>query len=180
MAVFTVSIRKHLTTNNLFAWSNVYHVEADTIRGAIPLVGTLVDVETQIHAPAVTLHSYRISDEAGPLAPIIRSLNIPGTLETGGDSLPVFLATRVDFTADEGRPGRKFYHLMFGEAQQVNGNLVDGLRASLQGIFDTAMPDFSAWLTSPTGTFFYTEASVQLAITQHQFKRKWARRGVPA
>lgn len=180
MAVFDVSMRKHLTSNNLFAWSNVYHVEADNIRAAIPLVATLVDVETQIHTPAVTLHSYRISDQNGPLAPIIRTLNVPGEFVDVSDGLPAFIAVRVDFAADEGRPGRKFYHLMLGEASQNGGNLSGGVVSTLQGIFDTAMPDFSAWLTNPTGTFFYTSASVDPALTQHQFKRKWARRGVPA
>lgn len=180
MAVFVVSIRKHLTSNNLFAWSNVYHVEAPTILEAVPLADSLVDMETQIHTPLVTLHSYRIADENGPLAPVIHILNTACTLESGGDAMPVFLAVRVDFEAVQGRPGRKFYHSMLGETAQAGGNLTTAMLGTLNGVIDTIEPDFSAWLTNPNGTFFYTSAAVALSLTQHQFKRKWARRGVPA
>jgi len=180
MPIFTVSIRKHLTANDQMAWSNVYHVEAATILDTVPLAATLVDMEQQIHSNLVTLHSYRVADENGPLAPVIRPINALGSYVTSGDAMPTFLACRVDFQAVQGRPGRKFYHLMLGESSQLNGLWMPEDVNLLQDVFDGIRTDFSAWLTNPTGAYFYVAATVERQITQHQFKRKWARRGVPA
>jgi hypothetical protein len=178
--IFTISIRKQLTSNSMFAWSNVYHVEATDILSAKPYAASLVAVERGMHSPAVTFNSYRISDENGPLAPVIVPLATAGTAGVGGDLLPVFLAVRVDFLALQGRPGRKYYHILAGEGQQANGIWDPTLVSNFQTAFNGIATDFSAWLTNPTGAYFYTAAAVFAPVTQHQFKRKWARRGVPA
>jgi hypothetical protein len=180
MAIFEVSIRKTLAANNLFAWSNVYHVEATDLAQAVTYGTTLVGLERQIHNAFVAFHSVHIKERV--VAAVGTTIPVSGLGEwvTVGDALPAFVAVRVDLVPSAGRTGRKFYHVLVTENMQADGILDSAAQALIQGVFDEIAPDFSAWLTDPTGTFFYTAATVSLQLTQHQFKRKWARRGVPA
>jgi hypothetical protein len=179
MAIFEVSIRKTLATNSLFAWSNVYHVEAASLSEATLHGNDLVAVERQIHNAFVAFHSVHIKERVVAAVGVTIPLSGLGQWVTVGDALPAFVAVRVDLVPSAGRTGRKFYHVLVTENMQADGILDEAARALIQAAFDEIMPDFSAILTDPTGTFFYTDAIVSIQLTQHQFKRKWARRGVP-
>ena len=179
MAIYEVSIRKTLAANPLFAWSNVYHVEAASLDEASTLAGTLTTLEESIHNSFVAFHSVHVKERV--VAAVGRTIPLAGlgTWTTVGDALPAFVAVRVDLTPSAGRTGRKFYHVLVTENMQADGILDSAAQSYIQDAFDSIATDFSAWLTDPTGTYFYTSAAVSLQLTQHQFKRKWARRGVP-
>jgi len=179
MSVFEISIRKQLTANDLFAWSNVYHVSAPDISTAVDYSNTLTTMELNIHTPAVTIHSDHVAEVGVPDNFVTFPVNVAGTYPNTAELLPFFVAVRVDFTPLSGRSGRKFYHMLVDEAMQANGQLAPAVITGIQSILDDAAPDFSPWLCNPTGTHLYLSGHVNAALTQHQFKRKWARRGVP-
>jgi hypothetical protein len=180
MAIYEVSIRKTRADNDLFAWSNVYHVDATDLGAAATLANTLSDLEVSIHNNFARIHSAHIVQVGTPADAVTIPIDLVGSHSEVGQPLPYFVAVRVDFIPQAGRAGRKFYHLPLTEGDQNNGQLEGAMGAFLQGAFDSIAADFSGWLTNPTGSRLYTQAVVQGLLTQHQFKRKWARRGVPA
>jgi hypothetical protein len=180
MPIYEVSIRKTRADNELFAWSNVYHVTAATLGDAVTLADTLSDLEVSIHNSAARIHSAHIVEVGTPINAVTVPIDLVGAHSETGDTLPYFVAVRVDFVPQFGRAGRKFYHLPVTEGDQANGQLSGAMGSFLQSAFDAIAADFSGWLTNPTGDRLYTQAVVQGLLTQHQFKRKWARRGVPA
>ena len=177
IATFEVTITKQLTSNNLFRWNNVYHLENTGILGAISLGEALVDFETAIHSPAVTLVNMRVRETIPPGLATNRPLSQEGTADTTGDQMPVFLAVRVDLIPDYGRAGRKYFHVLLGEVDQAAGIISNGYTTQFVAAKDTLITSLGNALCAADGAPSYYDLILKENLTQHQFKRKWARRG---
>lgn len=177
--LYSISIRKARTDNALFTWSNVYHTNQDSLTGAIGCANTLVATEVLLHTPSVRFFAAHIEQHLTPTESTTIPYDQLGEYPSASEMIPAFVAVRVDFVPSlAGRAGRKFYHMIVEESMQYNGILDTTVKDNLQAVFNDL--DWSALnLCSANGLHAYSEARVQLALTQHQFKRKWARRGGP-
>lgn len=177
MPVFEITTTKQLTANALFRWNNVYHVNAADITEAGPYVDTLIGFETAIHSERAELVNARLRQmgvgEFGTNYP----LSQVGTFDSTGDALPIFLAVRMDLVPAFGRAGRKFFHVMLGEAEQADGILSAGFATIFNTAANEMMTVLAGILCADDGAPQYNDYLLKLEITQHQFKRKWARRG---
>jgi hypothetical protein len=177
MPTFEITITKQLTENALFKWNNVYHVLAASITEAADYVDPLITFETAIHSERAELVNARLRQmgvgEFGTNYP----LSQVGAFDSTGDALPIFLAVRMDLVPSFGRAGRKFYHVMLGEAEQANGLLTNGYEVLFAAAADAMIGTLGGILCADDGAPQYNTYVLKSEITQHQFKRKWARRG---
>lgn len=181
MPVFTVQVFKQPNGLETPLWANTYHVEAADIYAARDAAVTgIVPFETGFHSPFVYFKEARISTTpADGFTFITEPINAPGTYATSGDQMPKFLALRLDLKTTVGRGGRKFYHVLGGEDTQANGRWVTAMQAQVINGFTTLLTQLSRLavvLVNEAGTSTYDDAAVYELVTQHQFKRKWARR----
>lgn len=177
MPIFEITITKQLTSNNLFQWNNVWHDNVETFADAITDGDALVDFETAIHSPNVTLINMRVRQLLPPGLATNRPLSQEGTVETTGDQMPVFLAVRADLIPDFGRAGRKFFHALLGETQQSAGVIANDYVVAFTAAVTTLFGALSGNLCTDDGSPMYYAIVLKDNLTQHQFKRKWARRG---
>lgn len=181
MPNFTIQVFHQPNGQETPLWANTYHVVSDDIYAARSAAeGAIVPFEVAIHSPFVYFKEVRISTTpADGFTFITVPLNIAGALVTAGDQLPKFLALRMDLLTSVGRSGRKFYHLLPGEGDQAGGQWSTPLKATVTTNFATmlaALADYGTVLTNESGTSTYDAMRVYDLVTEHQFKRKWARR----
>jgi hypothetical protein len=178
LAVFGIGIEKYRTDNELFRWTNQYHVTAPSLQDAEEFVTPIINFERAIHTPRVTLAFARTSDLVPDTDNFVnRPINLPGLENSEGDPLPLFLAVRVDLTPTVGRSGRKFYHTFTHEGQQSTGVWGIGYRTFIQEQLDALYTAVGvATLCNETGTRVYIAGTVFGPVTQHQFRRGSKRR----
>lgn len=177
MPIYEITITKQLTANNLFRWNNVWHDNVETFPDAITDGEALVDFETAVHSANVTLVNLRVRQ----LLPVGLATNRPlsqeGTFDATGDQMPVFLAVRADLIPDFGRAGRKYFHALLGEVQQSAGIIANDYQTAFAAAATTLFGTFTGNLCTADGFPMYYALVLKENLTEHQFKRKWARRG---
>jgi len=121
MAIFQCDIEKVL---NGEYWTNVYHVEADTLAIASNMAGEIAVAERTFHLQAVQFTKARIRTATeGDEIFVTRPLNFAGTVPVTSPIIPLFNTIRVDIQATEGRPSRKFYRGCLAE-DKIDGMVV--------------------------------------------------------
>lgn len=177
MALYQIDIEKRATAGAHTGeyWTNRYIVDAADLDAADTEASYITGIEEAIHGTNV-LFTKRSTRDMNPATDIYRTtpLNQAGTYGGTGmntDLLPAMLCVRVDFAVAVGRPSRKFYHLLLGEAAQSNGQW------ATQVLYDinTNMGLFFAGsghpnLVDPDGQPLTSGAALPI-ITVHQFRR---------
>ena len=128
MTLFRVQLRKAVSEGGISAkWSNIYYVEADDVSDAASKgVELWTDCEQGFHRPFVFCYEVYASDLA-PDTDVYTVLALDagdqrgGLTSDSGQILPLFNVVRDDLGVVGGRPSRKFYRPMLGEADQTGG-----------------------------------------------------------
>jgi hypothetical protein len=181
MAIFTVSIMKRPVTSETPIWSNVYHLDGGTLETVHAFaVESILAAEIIFHSSAVQFTEVRTSDLIpGTDVFIAEPVDDEGEYSVSGDLLPIFLAGRVDLVRGLGRSLRKFYHACLGEADQAaglwNSSWTSTANDELVRLIENAGLDGLRFVSKFGGSVVQAPR-VQARVTQHQFKRKWARR----
>lgn len=132
-------------------WTNVYHIFADNLTAAVPIMDAIVAAERPLYA-ATTMITKGRCDDGVPNTDAYRTkvYNQLGTrdVSVAGQPLPLFVTARVDFSvADGGRPCRKYLRgvVREGDSGGVNivnaANLITQLTAYANAIIATAVVD---------------------------------------
>jgi len=175
MAVFKIDVEKRNGSGGIPFWTNVYHIEAPNVFDAGTSAQFVIDAEKEFHSQDVYFTKALVSTvEPDDNVFVTLPINASGVRTRNGDGMPIFLAMRVDLSANVGRGGRKFYHLQAGEADQAGGEWGVGLVADVVSALDdmlVALNGASTPLVSPSGLTTYFNLTAYLAITQHQFTR---------
>lgn len=110
MPTFRITLEKfHATTGEY--WTNIYHLNAADIAAAVPLMDAIQALEVPIHKTTVVITKGRVDDNVEDTDVFFTKVyNSPGTANTMGELVPLFVTTRVDFGSTAGgRPSRKYY-----------------------------------------------------------------------
>jgi hypothetical protein len=120
MARFQLDIEKRLGSE---FWTNVYQLEASDLANAQVISLPVVEAERSFHAQIVNFTRYRVSSVAMNDG-VYTIVPIGLTGERAASSvLPLFNTLRMDFTAQSGRPSRKYYRGVLDEFD-INGDAV--------------------------------------------------------
>ena len=121
MARFQLDIEKRLGSE---FWTNVYQLEATDLANAQVIGGLVTSAERIFHATVVNFTRYRVSSVAmNDGIYTIVSVGLTGQ-RTANSVLPLFNTLRMDFTAQTGRPSRKYYRGVLDEAD-IAGDAVN-------------------------------------------------------
>lgn len=127
--VYEVTIQKSL---NFEFWTNVYHLRADNLAGALSQAYQIIeDIEKPLHLEYVAFDSMRVRPQGTSDQGTTVPLNEVGEI-TGEAFLPLYNTLRVDFPVALGRPSRKFYRLPITETRQNNGLFQDSFLTFVQ------------------------------------------------
>lgn len=147
-------------------WENVYLVDS---AGEIPVTAPFADVafvianaESVFHLPTVTFEYARVSTTApGDGAFVTVPLGFPG-LRAGSDAgtpLPLWNTLRLDLLVATGRPSRKFYRGVLGEADIEFTAVAEAIRTNAQVVINAMIgelvTDASVRLVDPQGQEIY-------------------------
>lgn len=120
MALWQVDIEKQL---NAEFWTNVYHVDAADIASAETIAASIVAIERAVHGTFVAFTKMRVRNVADPFAADTTILSLLGQRAVATNAMPLFVVARVDFTAEIGRPSRKYLRGVLAEADVNSDNL---------------------------------------------------------
>lgn len=147
-------------------WENVYLVDS---AGEIPVTAPFPDVafvianaESVFHLPTVTFEYARVSTVApGDGAYVTVPLGFSG-LRAGSDAgspLPLWNTLRLDLLVATGRPSRKFYRGVLGEADIEFTAVAEAIRTNAQTVINAMIgelvTDASVRLVDPQGQEIY-------------------------
>lgn len=147
-------------------WENVYLVDS---AGEIPVTAPFPDVafvianaERVFHLPSVTFEYARVSTVApGDGAYVTVPLGFSG-MRAGSDAgspLPLWNTLRLDLLVATGRPSRKFYRGVLGEADIEFTAVAEAIRTNAQTVINAMIgelvSDASVRLVDPQGQEIY-------------------------
>lgn len=147
-------------------WENVYLVRgpgdppAETPSPQIAFV--IANAERVFHLPGVTFDYARVSTTApGDGAFVTVPLGFPG-MRAGSDAgqpLPLWNTLRLDLLVEFGRPSRKFYRGVLGEADIEYMNVAEAIRTNAQTVINAMIgelnTDANVTLVDPQGQEIY-------------------------
>lgn len=109
MPLFRITVEKYASIVGEY-WTNVYWATGATVDDFTADVNAIVAAERPLYPTWVTVTKVRV-DDGQPNTDVYRTYvrNEAGTRTAiSGDSLPLFVTARVDFSASMGRPSRKY------------------------------------------------------------------------
>lgn len=176
MALFTIEVTKSCTSQGILHYGNRYIVAASDLTNAALAVDPIVTNEKVFHSQAVGYLRARVSTLAeGDDSFVTIPLSGAGGRTVSGDNLPAILTVNVAIQViGFGRPSRKYYHTVVGEADQASGAWTSGYVDDVLAAMADMITDVSAVgvdLSDPDGQA-WTEAAVLGRCGTHQFSKR--------
>lgn len=178
MVRYIVAVYKRLNVGtDRKSWSNVYHVEAEGLEGALDLGVSIANIEQQVHKDYVLFQRCTaIEDQIDPPPGGSRVLTGLGDVE-GDDTLrlPPFCTVRVLFSDGNGRPSQKYLRLPLQEDDIVDGTINTTVNNLIVTGYVSDLLSLVGFVSNTGNTF--TEGAVVPAIQMRQ--TDWKRRTRP-
>lgn len=175
MALFNLDIEKELDGE---FWTNRYILEAGSLGQASADGQNIVNFERAITSSQVTFTRYRVSDQV-PLTDVFQivALGVLGLRVLTGPLLPLFNVVRVDFTAELGRPSRKYLRGVLGEDDIVFNSIAQPTQVLVFDLY--ALPLFQSTVFVDVDGQALVGASVIPNVAMRQLRRGSRRRQTP-
>lgn len=175
MTLYQIDVEKRFQTEY---WTNVYHVNADTLSAASALADQIVAIEQSVHFSDVVFTKARTSTAApNDTVYTTNTYNLAGLVGSTDDRLPLFNVIRVDFNVYGSRPCRKYLRCpvnegIMGPAGSVSSGWISSMLANYVN------PLVTLGIVSPNGSAI-TSGNVSPLVGMRQLRRGSKRRAQP-
>ena len=164
-------------------WTNRYFVTADTLAEAHSAATIFIAGEQAIHTSNVHIVKVRTAVPGAVDDTFLTEIvNVAGTLSTSGNGLPLFNVVRVDWSAGEGRPSRKFYRCLLGTGDvSTNFEWASGTLSDIEDALTTMRSDLGTLgvpLVDPDGEILGLPVPIA-TISMRQLRRGTRRQTEP-
>lgn len=169
-------------------WENVYLVRgpgdppADTPLPAVAFI--IANAEREIHLPSVTFEYARVSTvAAGDNSFVTVPIGFNGLrpASDAGAPLPLWNTLRVDLLVELGRPSRKFFRGVLGEADIDYMSVAEGIRTNAQVMMNAMITELTETaemtMVDPQGQEIYASQPYN-RVQMRQLTRGRRRRAV--
>ena len=128
------------TTNPVFAWKNVYMIQANDVPTALAALDQIALAEQTILSENLNISTIAVYSVPKGAGFGVESVNYQGTRVVTGDQLPLWLTVRVDFTSgDASRPERKYLRLGLTEDDILGTQIEPALITTVQDNYATPL-----------------------------------------